>query len=56
MIRIEAGMPTSRFVELVGVPERTYRRWQAKARGGHPLKGPWPTPAQDRVEATLVEV
>ena len=40
-------MPTSRFVRLVGIPERTYRRWQAKARLGRPPKGPWPTPARD---------
>ena len=54
MIRLEAGMPTARFTALIGIPERTYRRWQAKARCGLPLKGPWPTPAQDRVEPVLV--
>jgi putative transposase len=56
MIRSEAGMPTSRFTGLVGIPERTYRRWQQRARQGRPPKGPWPTPAQDRVEGTLVAV
>ena len=56
MIRREAGMPTSRFTVLVGIPERSYRRWQAKAREGRSLKGPWPTPAQDRVEQALVEL
>jgi putative transposase len=40
-------MPTSRFVRLVGIPERTYRRWQAKARQALPAKGPWPTPVRD---------
>ena len=47
MIRTQAGMPTSRFVELVGVPERSYRRWQARARQDRPSKGPWPRPARD---------
>lgn len=56
MIRTEAGMPTSRFTSLVGIPERSYRRWQARARGGLPPKGPWPTPAQDRVETMLVDL
>lgn len=41
-------MPTARFTQLVGIPERTYRRWQAKAKPGHPPKGPWPAPARDR--------
>ena len=40
-------MPTARFVKLIGVPERSYRRWQAKARQGRPPKGPWPQPARD---------
>ncbi|WP_134773219.1 integrase core domain-containing protein [Ornithinimicrobium flavum] len=29
-------MPTTRFCKLIGVPERTYRRWQAHARAGRP--------------------
>lgn len=29
------------------MPERTYRRWQAKARNGNPAKGPWPQPARE---------
>ena len=47
MIRTEAGMPRSRFCKLIGVPERSYRRWQAKARTQRPPKGPWPQPARD---------
>ncbi len=31
MIRLEAGMPTARFCRLIGVPERSYRRWQQRA-------------------------
>src|SRR5690625_1618197 len=40
-------MPTTRFCKLIGVPERTYRRWQAKARRGRQAKGPWPQPARE---------
>jgi len=39
-------MPTARFCQLIGIPERSYRRWQAKARAGHPPKGPWPAPVR----------
>lgn len=47
MIRIEAGMSTARFCELVDMPERTWRRWQARARTGGRPKGPWPRPARE---------
>ena len=56
MIRTDAGMPTARFTALVGVPERSYRRWQARVRQGRPPKGPWPTPAQDRAEQKVVDL
>ncbi len=49
MIRIQAGMPTTRFCSLIGVPERTWRRHQARARSGVPVKGPWPRPAREKV-------
>ncbi len=49
MIRTGAGMPTTRFCELIGVPERTWRRHQARARAGTQVKGPWPRPARERV-------
>ena len=29
------------------MPERTWRRWQSKARQEQPPKGPWPQPARD---------
>ena len=32
VIRVEAGMSTARFVKLIDMPERTWRRWQAKTR------------------------
>lgn len=54
MIRLEAGMSAARFVKLIGVPERSYLRWQRRERQGRPVKGPWPTPSADRVEATAV--
>jgi putative transposase len=47
VIRVEAGMSTTRFCSLIDMPERTWRRWQAKARAGGQPKGPWPTPARD---------
>jgi transposase InsO family protein len=46
VIRVEAGMSTARFCELIDMPERTWRRWQAKARAGQQPKGPWPQPAR----------
>ena len=41
-------MPTARFCQIFGIPERSYRRWQARARRGLPVKGPWPRPERDR--------
>ncbi|MCP9485033.1 MAG: integrase core domain-containing protein [Gaiellaceae bacterium MAG52_C11] len=55
MIRLEADISTARFVRLLGVPERSYRRWQQRQRQGRPVKGPWPAPAQDRVEPVAIE-
>lgn len=39
-------MSTTRFCRLIDMPERTWRRWQAKARAGQRPKGPWPRPAR----------
>jgi putative transposase len=47
-------MPTSRFVGLIGVPERSYRRWQHRQRHGQPARGPWPAPARGRLEPHAV--
>jgi len=49
VIRTEAGMATTRFCALIGVPERTWRRHQARARDGARVKGPWPRPARESV-------
>jgi putative transposase len=46
VIRVQAGMSTARFCHLFDMPERTWRRWQAKARAGRTPKGPWPRPAR----------
>lgn len=54
VIRVEAGMPTARFVDLIGVPERSYRRWQGKARQTRPAKGPWPRPAREAAKELTV--
>ena len=49
-------MPTTRFCALLGIPVRSYRRWQAKAKAGHPPKGPWPAPVRTQHRETLVEI
>jgi transposase InsO family protein len=54
VIRREASMSTARFCRLTGVPERSYRRWQARERQGRPAKGPWPTPSIDRLGPVAV--
>lgn len=54
VIRIEAGMSTARFCQLIDMPERTWRRWQAKAKQGRPPKGPWPRPARAAVRDTVI--
>lgn len=50
MIRTDAGMPTTRYCSLIGMPERTWRRHQARARTGAQVKGPWPRPAREQVK------
>ena len=46
MIRLQAGMSTARFCQLIDMPERTWRRWQVNARVERPPEGPWPRPAR----------
>lgn len=55
VIRIDAGMPTARFCKLTGVPERTWRRWQARTRADRPPKGPWPQPARDAARPLTIK-
>ncbi len=49
-------MPTTRFVARVGIPLRTYRRHQARARAGAPLKGPWPAPVRTAHRQVIVDL
>ncbi|HEY3717657.1 MAG TPA: IS3 family transposase, partial [Jatrophihabitantaceae bacterium] len=50
-----AGLPVSRFARLAGIPRRTYHRRLARLRDGDPIKGPWPTPVVDEVEAVAAK-
>jgi putative transposase len=52
---VAAGLPVSRFGRLAGIPERTYRYRLARHRAGQPIKGPWPTPAVDAIEAVAAK-
>ena len=47
-------MSTSRFCHLIDVPERSWRRWQAKAKVGRRPKGPWPRPVRDEVRTAVI--
>ena len=40
-------MSTTRFCAMFDMPERIWRRWQARARSGSAVKGPWPRPARE---------
>lgn len=42
-------------MKVVGIPERSYRRWQQRERQGRPPRGPWPAPVRDRVEPAAIE-
>nr|MBA2768641.1 transposase [Sporichthyaceae bacterium] len=55
MIRTQAGMSTAGFCRLIDMPERTWRRWQARARAGEPTRGPWPAPVTEAVEPSVVK-
>ena len=54
MIRLEEQMSTAGFCRLLGISERSYRRWQQRERQGRPVKGPWPTPSADLIEPVAV--
>jgi len=54
VIRVDAGMSTTRFCRLIDMPERTWRRWQSRAHAGEPVRGPWPTPTSTAVTAAVV--
>ncbi len=49
-LRVEYGVSVRRFCRLVGLPERTFYDRRARHRAGPAgVRGPWPTPARDRV-------
>ncbi len=49
-------MSTTRFCQLIDMPERTWRRWQTRARLDEPARGPWPPqPVSAPVEAVVVK-
>ncbi|WP_261327674.1 IS3 family transposase [Modestobacter marinus] len=48
-------MSTTRFCRLIDMLERTWRRRQARGRAGMPVKGPWPMPVAEAVEAVVVK-
>ena len=39
VIRVKVGMSIAGFCRLIDMPERTWRRWQAKAKWAEPPKG-----------------
>lgn len=47
-------MSTARFCRLIDMPERTWRRWQAKARAGCRPAGPWPRPARQAAKDAVL--
>jgi transposase InsO family protein len=50
-------MSVSRFCRIVGLPARTYYDRRARHRAGRAgVRGPWPTPAQDRVAEQVIEM
>jgi putative transposase len=55
VIRVQAGMSTTRFCQIIDMPERTWRRWQARAKAGEPTRGPWPMPVSAAAEAAAVK-
>lgn len=34
---------------MIGIPRRSYHRWQAKTRAGSLVKGPWPAPVVEAI-------
>jgi putative transposase len=55
VIRTDAGMSTVRFCQLIDMPERTWRRWQAKARAVGQPRGPWPRPARESAKGVTLK-
>ena len=49
-------MSTARFCRLLDIPERTWRRKQARARTTGFSLGPWPRPARDRSRHVVADL
>ena len=43
-----AQLTVTRFCEVLGIPRPTWYRWRAVSSN---VEGPWPTPAQNAIEA-----
>ncbi len=56
VIRTQAGMPITRFSQLVGMPRRTYTRRRSRWLAGDPPRGPWPAPVVDVIEPTVAKL
>lgn len=55
VIRIEAGISTTRFSRVFDMPERIWRRWQAETRAGGRSTGAWPRPAGEGATELVVK-
>lgn len=54
-MRVEHELPVSRFCEVVGLAARTYYDRRVRHHAGQTaLRGPWPTPARDRVREPVI--
>ena len=48
-------MSTSRWCEKFDIPQRSWRRWQAKSRSGARPWGPWPRPAREAARERVLK-
>jgi putative transposase len=56
-LRVEHGLTVTRFCALVALPVRTYYDRRARHVAGQTrVRGPWPTPARDRVAERVIEM
>lgn len=54
-MRVEGDLAVSRFCRVVGLPARTYYDRRARHQAGQTrVRGPWPTPARDRVAEAVI--
>jgi putative transposase len=54
-LRVEHDLAVSRFCRVIGLPARTYYDRRARHHAGQTrVRGPWPTPARDRVAEAVI--